>query len=72
MQDEITQPVGHVRNLLHQLNNDLSLILGHLDLAVHSAGGNEKLLKRLEASRAATQRMAEHVRESQKAIKRGS
>ncbi|MCC6148674.1 MAG: hypothetical protein IT461_00360 [Planctomycetes bacterium] len=64
-------PTAHdlVGPLLHQLNNDLSLIMGHLELALNSAGSNEKLLKRLEASRAAAQRMADRVRENQAKVR---
>ncbi len=59
-----SQP-AHLGELLHQLNNDLSLIVGHLDLALHAAGGNEKLLKRLESARAASQRMTDRIRATQ-------
>lgn len=64
-------PTAHdlVGPMLHQLNNDLSLIMGHLELALNVAGGNEKLLKRLEASRAAAIRMADRVRENQTKVR---
>lgn len=65
------QPTAHelFGPMLHQLNNDLSLIMGHLELAINSASGNEKLLKRLEASRAAAQRMADRVKENQALVR---
>lgn len=55
--------------MLHQLNNDLSLIMGHLELALKSAEGNEKLLKRVQASHAAAVRMAERVKENQARVR---
>jgi len=66
-----TPPTAHelVGPLLHQLNNDLSLILGHVELALNSAAGNEKLLKRLNSVLAATQRMAERVKETQASVR---
>ncbi len=66
-----TPPTAHelVGPLLHQLNNDLSLIMGHLELAINSATGNEKLHKRLNSTLAAAQRMADRVKETQATVR---
>ena len=61
--------VAPVGPMLHQLNNDLSLVLGHLELAINSAAGNEKLLKRLNSTLAATHRMADRVKETQAKVR---
>lgn len=66
-----TSPTAHelVGPMLHQLNNDLSLIMGHLELAIKGAEGNEKLLKRVQASHAAALRMADRVKECQDKVR---
>ncbi|MCC6466077.1 MAG: hypothetical protein IT463_12125 [Planctomycetes bacterium] len=54
-----------IRNLLHQLNNDLSLIMGHVDLALRQAPECPKLAKKLDSIKRAATRMAGNVRDAQ-------
>ena len=67
------QKLGQVEELLHQLNNDLTLIMGQLELAAMAAGDDvpPKFLKKVEAARTAADRMASHVLEAQTTIKSG-
>lgn len=55
-----------VSKLLHDLNNDLSLIAGHLDLALRGTQPmHDDLRRRIENARKATQRMVETVKSAQ-------
>lgn len=56
-----------VRRLLHDLNNDLGLVLGHAELALLAAGrtGDAPMTEKLEKIREAARRMADRVRDAQ-------
>lgn len=55
--------VDPVSKLLHDLNNDLGLIMGHLDLALRGADSvPEGLRRRLENALKATHRMADTIK----------
>jgi len=61
-----------VRDLLHKLNNDLSLVMGYIDLASRSAKtGPAQIVQRLEAARDAAKRMAGSISEAQKKVRTG-
>lgn len=61
-----TDVVVKIGQVFHQLNNDLNLILGQVELCVRATQGNsEKLPQRLEALQRAAQRLADHVKEGQ-------
>lgn len=61
-----------LRNLLHKLNNDLSLILGYIDLAARAAkDGPETITSRLQSAKDSARRMAASIVEAQKAAREG-
>jgi hypothetical protein len=54
--------------ILHNLNNDLSVLVGHLDLALQQPKSHDdKMLKRLETMRRAADRIAEGIKHAQHA-----
>ncbi len=61
---EFAQQMSEV---FHQLNNDLNLVLGQVELCTRAQNRGEldKLPPRLEALQRAAQRLAEHVRGGQ-------
>ncbi|MCC6574444.1 MAG: hypothetical protein IT462_11700 [Planctomycetes bacterium] len=61
-----TDVVAKIGEVFHQLNNDLNLVLGQLELCLRATKGTtEKLPQRLEALQRAAQRLADHVKEGQ-------
>ena len=58
--------VESMQRLLHDLNNDLGVVIGHLDLALrHADKLDEATLKRLETIKKATARMGDRVKKAQ-------
>lgn len=59
-----------LRTLLHQLNNDLSLVLGYIDLAARAArNGPDQVTGRLVSAKDAARRMAASITQAQKAAR---
>jgi len=59
---------SELSKLLHNLNNDLGILVGHLDLALRQSDQhNERTLKRLEIMRGAATRMANTIKLAQAA-----
>lgn len=62
-----------VRNLLHKLNNDLSLVIGYIDLALRSAKDSPpNMTGRLNSAKDAAKRMATSIADAQKAGRNGA
>ena len=67
MGNEPREDPDRITGLLHQLNNDLSLVMGHVDLAsrLASGGAEDKLVEKLKAVKSAARRMAVRIRAHQ-------
>lgn len=67
MGNEPRENPDRITGLLHQLNNDLSLVMGHVDLASRLASdvAEGKLVEKLEAVKSAARRMAVRIRAHQ-------
>jgi hypothetical protein len=61
-----------LRNLLHKLNNDLSLVIGYIDLALRSAKDSPShMTGRLNSAKDAAKRMAISIADAQKGARDG-
>jgi signal transduction histidine kinase len=59
---------GDVARLLHNLNNDLGVVIGHVELALRKADDlPPELVRRLEAIRGAAERMTDRIKAAQSA-----
>lgn len=67
-----TDERASLRNLLHKLNNDLSLVIGYIDLALRSAKESPpQITGRLASAKDAARRMASSIADAQKANRDG-